>query len=213
MRAIIDRDNDVPAPSSRQNDSTRSRAVATATSRASGTSPDDSKPRKISPSRPSCCFQDPVGPQDSGRGQGQNLAAAVADHGVGDQTEPGQQSMQGALRSQDEFTAVAVDQRSSPPSGLDCTSARSGAHFTELECDPVGDVEHATDVGKVQAQVGEHAGILRAFPREEKGHASRACLQKRLVPEVNPAAVADGMARQVARRGSKFCQSRGQIGE
>ena len=58
------------APTARQIASTRSRSAATATRRASGRSPDDSKPRKIAPSRPSFC--------SSTRSAGKTPAAARA---------------------------------------------------------------------------------------------------------------------------------------
>ena len=152
MRAIVDRDDDVRGAQvttdrldaltgGRHGDQPRLGYVA----RRLETAKDLSEPAQL-------LFQDPVGPQHAGRGQGQNLAAAVAEHGVGDQTQPGQQSMQGPLRGQDD-----VHRRRRRPEVL-TTAWHSivqvlarGHGFTQLERDPVGDVEHATDVGKMQA--------------------------------------------------------------
>ena len=177
MRAIIDCDNDLRGAdvaterldalaSGCHGDEPRLGYVA----RRLETAKDFSEPAQL-------LFQYPVCLQDAGRGQGQNLTAAVTEHGIGDQTESGQQSMQGALRCQDQ-----VHRRGRRPKVL--TTVRPfivqvlarGDVFTQLKRDPVGDVEHATDVGKVQAQVGEHAGILRAFPRKEKCQAPCAVL-------------------------------------
>ncbi len=136
-----------PASRSRQSASTRSLWAATATSRASGKSPDDSKPLMIAPSRPSLrssarsVWKTPRG------GQGQYLAAAMAEHRVGMQAQPGQDLVQGPLRVQDD-----VDRRRGRPelfvtAGHRAEQVLAGRHrLAQVAGDPVGRVEQAGEL-------------------------------------------------------------------
>ena len=103
VRAVVHRDVDTARRQRRGRAPRRGLGrSATATRRAAGKSPDDSKPRKIAPSRPSLLLERPIGLEDTRGGQGQHLAAAVAEHGVGLQAQPGQDLVQGPLRVEDD---------------------------------------------------------------------------------------------------------------
>ncbi len=65
----------------------------------------------------------------------------------------------------------------------------------------------------MKAEIGEHAGILRAFAREQESQAAGPVVQERLVPEIDAAAVANGPASRVGEAGQDGRESPGQLGE
>ena len=98
------------------------------------------------------------------------------------------------------FTAVAGDQSFSSRSSARAEEVLArGNCLAEVAGDAVGGVEEPAHIGKVDAEVGEHAGVLRALAREEEGQASGAGVIERLVPEIDAAGVADRTAGGVAQ--------------
>ena len=94
------------------------------------------------------------------------------------------------------FTAVAGDHSfSSRSSGAREEVLARGNLVADVAGDAVGGVEEPADDGKVDAEVGHHAGILRALAGEEEGQAPGAGLIERLVPEIDAAGVADRSGR------------------
>ena len=62
-------------------------------------------------------FERSIGLEDTAGGKRQDLAAAVAEHRVGTQAQPGQYLVKPIVRSETTLTAVAVDQSFSSPPG------------------------------------------------------------------------------------------------
>src|SRR5271157_883731 len=75
--------------------------------------------------------------------------------------------------------------------------------------DPVRSVEHGTKLGEVRAEIGQHAGILGAFAREEKRE--RPLPAQGLLPVVEPAGIPDLPARGLSEPGLDCSQVRGQL--
>ena len=75
--------------------------------------------------------------------------------------------------------------------------------------DPVSRVEHGTKLGEVRAEIGQHAGILGAFAREEKRE--RPLPAQGLLPVVEPAGIPDLPARGFSKPGLDCSQVRGQL--
>ncbi len=98
----------------------------------------------------------------------------MPEHRVGIEAQPGQHLVQGPLRVEDD-----VDRRRGGPelfvtAGHRAEQVLAGRHgLAEVAGDPVGRVEQAAHFGKMEAEIGEHAGILRAFTREEESQAAR----------------------------------------
>ena len=67
--------------------------------------------------------------------------------------------------------------------------------------------------GKVDAEVGEHAGILRALAGEEEGQALGTGVIEGLVPEIDAASVSDRAAGRVAQFRRHGSEAVGQLGE
>ena len=112
----------------------------------------------------------PIGLENARGGQGQDLAAAMAEHRVGPQAQPGQHLVQGPLGVEDD-----VDRRRGRPELFitaghrDRTDARSGGScLAQVAGDPVGRVEQATHFGKMEAEVGEHPGYCDPSPGKRK---------------------------------------------
>ena len=137
-------------------------------------------------------LQLPVRPQHARGRESQDLAAAVAGHGVRPQAQPGQHLVQRPLR---------VRRPRSPPSaptrGRRRPRLRPPAEHVrarqygvaQFQRDAIGRVELPAHLGEVQAQVGEHPRVLRPLAREQERQAPRTA--ERLVPVIGAAGVAD----------------------
>ena len=65
----------------------------------------------------------------------------------------------------------------------------------------------------MEAEIGEHPGILRAFTREQESQAAGPLVQERLVPVINAPAVANRPASRVGQAGQHGGESLGQLGK
>ena len=123
------------------------------------------------------------------RREGLQLTAAVAGHRVGVQAQPRQHLEEGPLGREH-----GGDRRVGRPErlgrrvgGREEMPARRNL-LPRLEGDPIGRVEHRTELGEVRAEVGEHPRILRALAGEEERQTPHRT--ERFLPEVEPAGVA-----------------------
>ena len=104
----------------------------------------------------------------------------------------------------DESTAVTAVSVAQSASGRgSCGAAEEvmarGHLLAGFAGDPVGRVEHGTKLGEVRAEIGQHAGILGAFAREEKRE--RPLPAQGLLPVVEPAGIPDLPARGLSEPG------------
>ena len=177
------------APASRQSASTRCRSAATATRSGLGQVAGCFEAAKDRAEPAELLLEGAVGREDPRRGEGQQLAAAVADHRVGPQLEPGQELIHGPLGVQDD-----VHRRRRRPelfvalvgTAEECSLGGIGSPTSRAMRSAVSKSRRTT--GKWMHRVGEHAGILRALARKEERQASGAGVNERLVPEIDAAA-------------------------
>ena len=84
-----------------------------------------------------------------------------------------------------------------------------GHLLARFACDSVGRVKHRAQLGEVRAKIGQHAWILRTFPREEKRQSPLPA--QGLLPLVEPAGIPYLPAGWVSKPGLDGRQVSGQL--
>ena len=135
-------------------------------------------------------FEDPAGRE------GEELAAAVAEHGAGLDAEVPEQLVQAALGGEDDVDAdLGRPERGGGPVGLAEQELARPGRRARRPGDPVRRIEEGPDLGEVRAEVGEHPGILRPLAREQEGEPGR--LARLALAKISPPGVPDRPAGRI----------------